>query len=85
MWTSKNPTKQDPCHTPVSAGPGPDRARHASRRRSPGGEGVECTVAQTAVAPREGAKTATTSTADIPRRWLLPAVGYARRLICSAN
>src|SRR5258708_39783189 len=27
--------------------------RHASRRRSPGGGGAECTVVQTAVAPRK--------------------------------
>ncbi len=63
-----------------AAGPRPGRARHASRRRSPGGAGAECTVVQTAVALREGAKTVTTSTAATPRRWPPPPVarrGYA--------
>jgi hypothetical protein len=61
------------------------RARHASRRRSPGGAGAECTVAPLAVELREGAKTATTSMAGTPRRWQQPAGGYARPPICSAS
>jgi hypothetical protein len=65
--------------------PRPGRARHASRHPSPGGAGVECTVAQTVVAPRKGARTATTSTAATPRRWPPRAVGCVRPLICSAN
>jgi hypothetical protein len=69
----------------VSVGPVPDRARHASRRQSRAGEGAECTAAQTAAAPREEARTATTSTADIPRRWLQAVSGYARPQICSAT
>jgi hypothetical protein len=39
--------------------PAPGRGRHVSRRRSAGGEGVECTKAQTAVAPRKEKGTAT--------------------------
>jgi hypothetical protein len=61
-----------------------DRARHASRRQSPGGGGVECTVAQTAVVHQAAAGTATTNTVDIPRRWLRPVAGYARPDECSA-
>src|ERR1019366_4306479 len=44
----------------------------------PGGLSPECTVAQTAAVHPEATRTATTSTAAIPRRWLPPAVGYAR-------
>jgi hypothetical protein len=46
------------------------------RRRSPGGGGA----AQTAAARRKDRRTATTSMADIPKRWLPPAVGYAMPL-----
>jgi hypothetical protein len=70
---------------PLSAGPVPDRERHASPRRLSGGGGVECTVAQTVVAPRKEKGTATTSTADTPRRSPPRAVGSVRPLICSAN
>jgi hypothetical protein len=76
---------KQPCHKTVAAEPRPGRAIHASRHRSPGGEGAECTGAQTAVALRKGQGMATTSTAAIPRRWLPPAVGYARLLKCSAS
>jgi hypothetical protein len=59
--------------------------RHASRRQSPGGGGAECTVVQTAVAPRKDQRTATTSTADIPRRSRPRAVGFVRPLKCSVT
>ena len=45
----------------------------------------ERTEAQTAVAPRKGQRTATTSTADTPRRSPPRAVGCVRPLICSAS
>ena len=56
--------------------------RPASQRRSPGGEGAECTAAQTAaVLPKEDG-TATTSTADTPRRSWPRAVGFKRPGSC---
>jgi len=58
--------KRDTCH---AAGPAPDRARHASRRRSLGGECVECTAARPAAVPRKEKGTATTSTAGTPKRF----------------
>jgi hypothetical protein len=57
---------------------GAGQERCASRRLSPGGEGVGCTEAQTAVVlPREK-KTATTSTAGTRKKSLLPANGCVR-------
>jgi hypothetical protein len=53
--------------------------------RLPGGGDVGCTAVQTAVALRQAARTATTSTEDTPRRWLPPAGGCARLLICSTS
>jgi arylsulfatase len=44
-----------------------------------------CTAVQPAAALPKEQGTATTSTAATPRRWPLPAGGYARLLICSAT
>jgi hypothetical protein len=66
------------------AGPTPGRARHANRRRSPGGVDVERTGAQTAVVLRKEKVTATTSTAGTPKRFRQLAGGYERPLNCFA-